>query len=455
MNRWFTITWIGLAVGAFSCDNPPQNKGDGARVHVAIDAALLTKSWPVRMAANAVRARFEGHAGWGAVFDHELDEALVAFADSGDQRGLARVHQGLADLYRQAALLSANATVEAYGVDAAATDPQEMGYVIAVSHAIRGETDQAKKAFEQSLDGPVFGVRAKAWADALKRHSTLPDLETLMGISGDLGPVSPGTEPPVLDTPDAEIAERSEQGRLMAIVDPSRFLARAAWHEAAAVASAPATDAGVLKQISARYATSRPAEKTHLELSLDDGWLFAASDLNAADVSFIAEAKGAGLVAVGRWSDRSILAAALAPSINESKLDPQLVLDAGFALQKQIQALMADVGGGEMGFHRPFAQRARIAVLMAGMIVADANDQYRDAGILRLNALERMDQLGVDPVFAISVAAWDAGNRSPMRPEEIIHQFKSSYPALVATRAPLEALHLRRSRHAGPSNPVH
>jgi hypothetical protein len=188
---------------------------------------------------------------------------------------------------------------------------------------------------------------------------------------------------------------------------------------------------------------------------LDDGWLFAASDLNAADVSFIAEAKGAGLVAVGRWSDRSILAAALAPSINESKLDPQLVLDAGFALQKQIQALMADVGGGEMGFHRPFAQRARIAVLMAGMIVADANDQYRDAGILRLNALERMDQLGVDPVFAISVAAWDAGNRSPMRPEEIIHQFKSSYPALVATRAPLEALHLRRSRHAGPSNPVH
>ena len=102
-----------------------------------------------------------------------------------------------------------------------------------------------------------------------------------------------------------------------------------------------------------------------------------------------------------------------------------------------------------------FALRARVAVLLAGMVVADANDQYRDAGILRLNALERMEQTGLDPVFALSVAAWDAGNRNPLRPEEITHQLKTSYPALFATRAPLEALHLRRSRNAGPSNPVH
>ena len=116
---------------------------------------------------------------------------------------------------------------------------------------------------------------------------------------------------------------------------------------------------------------------------------------------------------------------------------------------------MADIGGGEQGFHRPFALRARVAVLLAGMIVADANDQYRDAGILRLNALERMEGIGIDPVFALSVAAWDAGNRNPLRPEDILHQFGATYPALVAAKAPLEALHLRRSRNATPTTPVH
>ena len=113
------------------------------------------------------------------------------------------------------------------------------------------------------------------------------------------------------------------------------------------------------------------------------------------------------------------------------------------------------IGGGEQGFHRPFTIRARIAVLLAGMIVADANDQYRDAGILRLNALERMESQGIDPVFALSVAAWDAANRNPLRPEDILHQFGSSYPALTAAKAALDALHLRRSRNAAPSTPTH
>ena len=108
-----------------------------------------------------------------------------------------------------------------------------------------------------------------------------------------------------------------------------------------------------------------------------------------------------------------------------------------------------------LGFHRPFAQFARIAVLQAGMIVADANDQYRDAGILRLEALERMESVSIDPVFAMSVAAWDAGNRNPMRPEDILHTFSDSFPSLTAARSPLEALHLRRSRTAAPTSPVH
>jgi hypothetical protein len=190
-------------------------------------------------------------------------------------------------------------------------------------------------------------------------------------------------------------------------------------------------------------------------LPLDDAWLFCSADLSSADAGFIAEASSGGIAAVESWAEKSILAAALKPAIKDGRVVPQAVMDSAFAIQKQLSATMADVGGGQQGFHRPFALRARIAVLMAGMIVADANDQYRDAGILRLNALERMESVGTDPVFALSVAAWDAGNRNPMRPEDLLHQFGSSYPALVVARAPLEALHLRRSRNAAPTTPVH
>ena len=64
-----------------------------------------------------------------------------------------------------------------------------------------------------------------------------------------------------------------------------------------------------------------------------------------------------------------------------------------------------------------------------------------------------MEQTGLDPVFALSVAAWDAGNRNPLRPEEITHQLKTSYPALLQ-RGPL-LKPPREGANAGPSNPVH
>jgi len=358
-------------------------------------------------------------------------------------------------LYRQAALLSAHATVEAYGVDGLETDPTDLAYVIGVGHAIRGERDSAlERLAAVDADGP-FGARAKAWKAALSRESKIPDLKTLAAISGDLGEVTPGTDPAFSPEPDASLIERTEQAKAMAVMDPTRLLTRSAWHAAAASMSAPPTDSGVLAQVAARYAVGNPDPNTHVELPVDDAWLFCSNDLMAADVGFIAEASVKGIDAVTAWADKSVLAAAVKPAIIDGKVVPDEVLDAGFALQKQLQAMMADIGGGEQAFHRPFALRSRVAVLLAGMVVADANDQYRDAGILRLNALERMEQTGLDPVFALSVAAWDAGNRNPLRPEELTHQLKTSYPALFATRAPLEALHLRRSRNAGPSNPVH
>lgn len=444
---------VSSALGWMGCgDDGASTPTAESVVLAAVDGALAADSWPARMAHDDQRSRFESHEGWRQMFEYELGPARETFGAGGDARGLARAHQRLADLYGAAALLAANATVEAYLTDAQPTDPAHMTYFIGVSELIRGNTAKGTELLK-AVDGVDDLVRrAAAWRSIDGKTATLNEL---VNISGPLGPVSPGTEPPVSAMPHFELAEQTEKANRLGVNDPTALLARAEWHKAAAAQAAPETDQGVLGQLGVRYATLAVAEETHPVLTVDDAWLFAGSTLSAADAAFIAEAKVGGVESIRSWADRSVLAAALTDAVVDGTIDPQRVQDAGFALSKQLAALMADIGGGVMGFHRPFTQRARIAVLQAGMIAADANDQYRDAGILRLNALERMEATGIDPVFAIAVAAWDAGNRNPLRAEEILHQFRSSYPALSAAKPALEALHLRRSRNAGPANPVH
>ena len=441
-----------FAVLAVGCGDEESSSPTPVAPVAVVDPVLAADSWPARMAHDDQRSRFEQHDGWRQVFDHELNSALSSFSAGGDPRGLARVHQGLADLYASAALLAANATVEAYGTDAQPSDPAHMTYFIGVSQMIRGDHEAGNKLLKSVTGMDALVMRADAWMKLTTDDATLAELEA---ISGPLGDVQAGMEPPVASLPHFELTERTEKANRLGVNDPTALLARAAWHRAAAGAAAPETDQGILNQMARRYSIASSAVQTHPVLDVDDAWLFAGSTLSAADAAFVAEAKASGVESITAWSDRSVLAAALSNAVVDGKLDPQLTQDAGFGLSKQLSALMADVGGSVMGFHRPFAQRARIAVLQAGMIAADANDQYRDAGILRLNALERMESVGTDPVFAVAVAAWDAGNRNPLRAEEILHQFRTSYPALSIAKPALEALHLRRSRNAGPANPVH
>ena len=456
MSRWLTILALTAALGGCTSEPESGSEAAGTAVVDAVSGELLKSAWPARMAHDDQRSRFESQDGWRHMFEYDLSQALGAFSPETDPRGLSRVHEQLAALYTQGALLAANSTVEAYGVGRLETDPDDVAYLLGVSEFIRGNREAALKHFEEVSKLPViFQPQAEAWRAALSEPG-MPSLEVLAAISGSLGEVVPGQEPAVRPVPHFEILEQSEKGRMMGVNDPTALLARAAWHRAAAVQVAPDSDLEALGQFQLRYGLDRSrSSEEHAALELDDAWLFCSSNLAASDAAFVAEAMTQGIAAVSKWADKSVLAAAVSPSIQDGKVDPQSVMDAGFGLQKQIQRIMADIAGTEAGFHRPFALRARIAVLQAGMIVADANDQYRDAGILRLNALERMETVGVEPVFALSVAAWDAGNRSPLRPEEVLHQFRSTYPALSAAKAPLDALHLRRSRNAGPANPVH
>ena len=73
------------------------------------------------------------------------------------------------------------------------------------------------------------------------------------------------------------------------------------------------------------------------------------------------------------------------------------------------------------------------------MVVADGADQYRDAGILRLNTLELSSGPAAD-VFLVAAAAWDVGNRNPLRAQEVMHRL-----------APPATLHF--PSHVTPSMP--
>ncbi len=452
MNRFASILTVLIAVGCGGPEDAGTQTNEAPLV--SVDGALLAGSWPIRMAEDANRAAFEGDEGWRHVFQREYPSALRAFAASKDALGLARVHQELADIHRQGALLAANATIEAYGSDRQDTDPVETAYILGVSTALLGKKQEALKHFASLPAGTALAKRAKLWVGLVELDSA-PSLAQLETVVGSLGEVVPGTMPEETSVPHFQFPERTANASLMTVNDPTDLMARSLWHSAAGRAALPESSRPIMDLLDHRYAIQKAGSASSEGGEVDDAWLFCSSLLTATDAPFVAAASVDGISAVQAWSSRSVLAAALLPAINDGKLNPQAVLDSSVAMQKQVQRHMADVAGQEAGFHRPFAQFSRIAVLQAGMIVADANDQYRDAGILRLEALERMESVGIDPVFAISVAAWDAGNRNPMRPEDLLHTFSDSFPALTAARSPLEALHLRRSRNAAPTSPVH
>jgi len=418
-----------------------------------IPAELIGSTWPTRMADDATRAPYEGHAGWTALFTRRTDAALGAFSGGEDPAALARVHTTYAAFYQQAALLAANSTWGVYSHDHQAADPAEVTVLVAAAAGLRGDCDALKEALAVEAPAAV-AAQAAAW-----KAASCPGVEIdPEPFPSDDAERAAGAAPTVGALPHYRFTEQTEDGREVAAADPTSLLLLARWHEKAARDLAP--DAGpVIDQLLAPWRITPPSAPAQTQQMSDD-WLFAGFLLAPSDAAFLsdvrrAEGPDAGTAAVSAWSERSPLAAAVAPALSDGKVDVDRVLDNAAAVRRQITAEMERVSGGEAGFHRPFADIAGLATLRAGMMVADAADQYRDAGILRLNTLERATGPLADPVFAISVAAWDAGNRNPLRGQELVHQLLPRFPALEAARYPLDAMHIRLSRNSVDRPPVH
>jgi len=458
--------WLAAMLGAgvlvCGCSDGSSDESETpAAAKQVVAPELVARSWPVAMSDDAQRAPFEQHPGWGALFKRDLPGALAAFqADPGDGRGLARVHSDLAGLYRQAAWMGAQATRHIYGPDRQGTDPLVADYFLGVSLALAGKCSEASAALS----------RLEAVPDALQAHHgwwsswsgaegcpTAPTADVLAALPGAPALVEKGVDPDVGEVPRWTFPEQSDDALDVHSGELTSLVQIALSHEERALELAPPEDKGVVQGRIGPWRLGFEGEggAGTLPSEVHAAWLFLDFALVGEDLGFLDAAGRDGLGAVEGWKDKSLLAAALAPAVQDGKLVPDTVIDQAADLKAQLRAAMEAASGTPKPFQSEFAKIGEVAVLRAGMLVADANDQYRDAGILRINAFEGSDSAARDPVFLLSSAAWDAGNRSPLRAQEIVHGFVSRYPSVRAARYPLDALHIRLGRTAPPSTPVH
>ncbi len=268
---------------------------------------------------------------------------------------------------------------------------------------------------------------------------------------------APGPTAPTIDgLPHWRFQTGDAGGTAIEMGELSALVVLADFHEQSALAAAPEAERAAVAALLAPWdLPGAPARSAALPAALDPGWLFGGFALNTGDVAFLADVRKDGVAAVAAHQSDSILAATLAPALQDGKVEVEVVLDRAAGLRAQLLAAMTEVSGGEKGYHRAFADLASASVLRAGMFVADAADQYRDAGVLRVNALERSTGPVADPVFSLSTAAWDAGNRSPLRAQDLVHSHLSRFPAIAVARYPLDALHIRLGRNSAPATPLH
>lgn len=465
MSNWRRYsTFLFGCLSIVSCAGEPEVAAVPSASSSLISTELLAATWPVRMSEDQVRLPFEQDPAWGQVFRREYPEALGAFAAAAPTgRALARMHVEHAALYRQAALLAANSVRQVYGADRQDVDPVEVDYLLAASAGVMGDCAGAREALRrlQGANAALLGPQTaflQAWADA-------PDCPRVPGgadvgvgaFPGQWTAAKAGTIPNVEALPHYRFTEKVEGGGELSATDPTSLLLLSRWHEAAALAAAPAEDASVVALVLDPWRLPGEAKVplTSSTPAVADDWLFAGFLLMPADAAFLSAARQGGVAAVEAWKGKSALAAVVAPAIVDGKVDPDRMLDQAVGLGDQMSAAMVAKAGSEQGYQRPFVDISRVAALRAGMVVADATGEARDAGILRINALERSTGPASDPVFSISVAAWDAGNRNPQRAQDLLHGLSMSFPAVEAARYPLDAMHIRLARNAGPSSPVH
>jgi hypothetical protein len=454
---------VGLAlVSLMGCSGETVEEAkpaDQAEVGMADD--VVDQSWVVQLSTTESLGPFLGDPGWATyVMKRQYRTAVQQFGSKGGQP-LARVHEDIASLYRQAAILAANSLVETFEKTPAPEDPLGVAHLLSVSHIILGDLEAAKKASEKMnalSEDPSASWHApwKTWLDA--GGTWPPDLSTL---PVEVMVVTPGQWPGAGDLPHYQLPEQTPDARMRDIGDPGVLVALALWHSAAARAAAP----GIAKELdtySARY--RMPAEGMVTEpVSLPIEFLFGSDFGFAGDAAFLTDTLNVtSKVDVDKWSaEGSGLANMVAGSSESAQFDALLFADAAANYRdKVVERATVKTGGSIEGFHRTFAGMARIGSLRTAAEYAEALGDRETSGKLRILAMEaegsmetrNKDYVG-SPLGMLSLAAWDAGNRYPTRALDILHNLVRRYESLETARFALDALALRVSREGVGENP--
>ncbi|MFN7143814.1 MAG: hypothetical protein ACK4YP_08575, partial [Myxococcota bacterium] len=236
--------------------------------------------------------------------------------------------------------------------------------------------------------------------------------------------------------------------------DPGTLWALARYHEQAALAASPESAAAVRVWLDPWRLPPEPREAA-AGVAIPDTFLFMSPMTTAGDALFLSDLERDGIAAVAAHASDSPYAVVIAKCTKDQKIDVDCILDEGAALGQAIESAMATAAGSEQSFHRSFADFARVGVLRAADRAAWKLEDRDGGGRLRINALDRTTGNTRDPLFLLSVAAWDAGNRNSVRAEELVHGLLTEVPGLEAARLPLDALHIRLSRNAAPGRPMH
>ena len=413
-----------LAVLLACTSGPPEREPESASTSVS--AELLASTWQVRMSDATTRAPYEQHPGWALLFQRDFEGALRAFDEQRDDGGLARAHLELAALFRQAARLAAEATLQVYGEDRQETDPSDVDYLVGVSEALLAKPTTH---LASTPGDPVYAGRVAAW-----RSGTWPPPAALSIATADLA-VQP-----------RDLRERTAEGKTVQVVDPTELLAVSLWHETEAMRSGAPP-----RWLDPWRLPMEPP--TSDERPVTDEMLFGGFVPTAADVAFLSAACD-GSADLARFPD-SLLATLLTPATAGGRLDVQKAREAAQDFFEALRTAMRARTGQEEGYQRAFADLGQVSVLRAAVCVADDLGQGDDAGVLRVEIADLSSGPAADPVSLLSLAAWDASHRNAVRALDLVHTLGRDHPQLELARVPLDAMSVRLSRNSAPAAPVH
>jgi len=422
-----------------------------------VPGALVAGTWPVRMADDATRAPYEAHPGWTAlVMERNYPVALAAFGGSSPlPAGQARVHLEMSAAFRQAALLAARTTVVLWRDERRDEDPPEVDCVVGISEVLVGEPEPARghlSACRSATSGPLADT-AGAWLAWLERGATWPPDGPLAATPGAAEPVAPGGLPTPGTLPHHVFSDAVE-GREVRISDPGTLLKLALWHEAAARQAFPAADGAITLLLAPWRLPVEPAGPAPAA-EVPTEFLFGSSLLASADAALVAEGRPSAPADLAAWADRSPLAATVAPCVDGAAVDVPCAADRANRAFEQVLAAMAIRGGGEQGFHRSFADLARVGVFREAERIAGQSGDDRAMGLLRLNAVDFSIGSSAEPAYLLSVAAWNAGNKNASRAADMLHAQEGHIPGVEVARLPLDALQVRIGRESAPGVPMH